>query len=93
MRIDTWVKVSRCGSIPAGTLQRQGSGRLMHADTSEPWLQDKLIMEEFVVENIPRQNNVADLMTRTLTWTEIPKHLEIADGFSVWCVKVASRVV
>ena len=45
------------------TLRRQGSGRLKHVDTNAFWLQEKVASCEVTSDRIPRECNMADMMT------------------------------
>ena len=55
-------------SAAVGILNRQGTGRIKHLQIVQMWLQEKVKDEEVKLIKIPRDVNVADLLTHH--WTE-----------------------
>ena len=58
-----------------GTLHRKESGRLKHVDTNALWQQEKVASGEVTLDMIPRECNMADIMTHELPCSEILKHM------------------
>jgi len=61
-------------SAAAGTLSRQGSGKIKHLEAKQLWLQEKIRVGRVKYKKIPRAINSADAMTHYWTNADGEKH-------------------
>ena len=62
-------------SAAKGAALRTGAGRLKHIQTNQLWVQERTGNGEITVKKIPREVNMADLITHHWTNKEGASHL------------------
>ena len=63
---DWGIKVS-ISSAARGATSRRGLGRLRHAQTRLPWLQEQVAFGDIKLEAVNTRKNLADLLTKPMT--------------------------
>ena len=70
-------RISLCTDASAckGIVLRQGSGKIKHLDVKSLWIQGAVEAYGVEVQKVPRETNPADLMTHSVSRSEMEKHL------------------
>ena len=57
------MEVMTDSSAARGVIQRSGSGRIKHLQVKQLWVQERESQKELIISKLPREHNVADLLT------------------------------
>ena len=67
-----------CRTLPlVGVVQRQGAGKVKHLSIRQLWVQERESRDELVISKLPREHNVADLLTHHYSeseWQSLSDH-------------------
>eukprot|EP00959_Pyramimonas_sp_CCMP1952_P080928 1690315-Pyramimonas_sp.AAC.1 len=69
MQIEMMVAVAGGSTAAIRICSRLGVGRIRHPDARRLWLREKVASEEVRTNNVPTNENVADLTTKALDLT------------------------
>ena len=67
---DIGLEVLTDSSAARGVIQRSGSGRIKHLQVKQLWVQERESRDELVISKLPREHNVADLLTHHYSESE-----------------------
>ena len=63
-------------SAALGVAHRLGIGKIRHIEVNQVWLQEKVYRGEIVFEKVSTDENLADALTKPLTFQGIVQHVE-----------------
>ena len=72
------LEVLTDSSAARGVIQRSGSGRIKHLQVKQLWVQECESRDELIISKLPREYNVADLLTHHYSeseWQSLSEHL------------------
>ena len=64
------LEVLTDSSAARGVIQRSGSGRIKHVQVKQLWAQERESQKELIISKLPRDRNVADLLTHHYSESE-----------------------
>ena len=67
---DIGLEVLTDSSAARGVIQRSGSGRIKHLQVKQLWVQERESQKELTISKLPRDRNVADLLTHHYSESE-----------------------
>lgn len=67
--VDKKMHVKTDASAARGIVLRRGAGRIKHLTAKQLWVQESIRTHGILVEKIPRESNIADLLTHSLPAT------------------------
>ena len=59
-------------SAARGVIMRQGVGKIRHLSTQQLWIQENVKEGDFVINKIPRSENLSDALTHPWTASDLP---------------------
>ena len=69
------VEVSSDSSSARAFASRRGLGRMKHVQTRYLWVQERVAQKALTLATVASKDNVADMLTKLLTWTDVQRHM------------------
>ena len=73
--VEAAVKASSDSSAARAFASRRGLGRMKHVQTRYLWVQERVAQKALTLATVASKENVADVLTKLLTWTDMHKHM------------------